>query len=284
MKKEKVSKEKKDNKKNQSILDKSNDGSQLDELSKYYESVLKKANILIKENELEKALEILEDELDAPYIPLEYENKFEDLFEQTRAQIKYLSEVEDIDGLNREELFETIFKSKNDNSKMSYGSLLLFFDRFGSSLELSEIKKIDAYLSSKKANNDSKAWVITMLKNAKVDYEFDYFNLYKNQFHKINPTKVDVFAISPYYKQMASLIDDMTEKDPSLNNFCITFLYNIYLYEFPNVPPIDYKNLSVAIFQYILRSLTGKDFNYQSGEIEEYMNKVIPLINNYTVH
>lgn len=251
----------------------------LDNLSKYYESILEQANKLIKDNELESALQILEDELEAPYIPIEYENKFEDLYEQTKAQIRYLNEYEDIESLDRESLFESIFKIKNDNSKTSYGSLLLFFDRYGSSLELEEIKKIDSYLSSKKSDNDSKVWLITMLKNSGVDYEFDFYNIFKKKFYKVNPVKTDVFVISPYYKQIGSIIDKMTEKDPSLNNFCNTFLYNIYLYEFPNVPPIDYENLSLAIFQYILSSLTGKEFSYKDDEIKKYMEKIIPIIN-----
>lgn len=251
----------------------------LDNLSKYYESILEQANKLIKDNELESALQILEDELEAPYIPIEYKNKFEDLYEQTKAQIRYLNEYEDIESLDRESLFESIFKIKNDNSKTSYGSLLLFFDRYGSSLELEEIKKIDSYLSSKKSDNDSKVWLITMLKNSGVDYEFDFYNIFKKKFYKVNPVKTDVFVISPYYKQIGSIIDKMTEKDPSLNNFCNTFLYNIYLYEFPNVPPIDYENLSLAIFQYILSSLTGKEFSYKDDEIKKYMEKIIPIIN-----
>ncbi|MDE5952669.1 MAG: DUF3196 family protein, partial [Malacoplasma sp.] len=54
-------------KKNKS--DKNKINSQEDQLSLYYKSILKKAEDLVKENKLNQALEIINDELESPYIP-----------------------------------------------------------------------------------------------------------------------------------------------------------------------------------------------------------------------
>ncbi|MDE6562883.1 MAG: DUF3196 family protein [Malacoplasma sp.] len=157
--------------------------SQEDQLSSYYKSILKKAEDLVKENKLNHALEIINDELESPYIPKEYLTEFTNFSYYLSAEINYLSKLKNFESLNREQLFEEIFGEK---ICLNTTALSLFLDRYKDDLELDEIKIMESFLASKKSDYISKQFLFSSLKNISFDKNVDYFNPLTNQLFNMN--------------------------------------------------------------------------------------------------
>lgn len=257
-------------KKNKS--DKNKISSQEDQLSLYYKSILKKAEDLVKENKLNQALEIINDELESPYIPKEYLTEFTNFSYYLSAEINYLSKLKNFESLNREQLFDEIF---TDKICLNTTALSLFLDRYKDDLELDEIKIMEGFLASKKTDYISKQFLFTSLKNINFDKDVDYFNPLTNQLFSVNAKTTATFPDSKYFKDLRILIEELTYKEPSLEQFCSSILFNIYLYNFPNVPKFDCNELAFSIFQYMIYSLQGGEKKYKYEKIIKHIEQVI---------
>lgn len=252
--------------------DKNKVQSQDDQLSLYYKSILKKAESLASENKLSAALEIINDELESPYIPKEYLTEFTNFSYYLSAEINYLSKLKNFESLNREQLFDEIF---TDKICLNTTALSLFIDRYKDSLELDEIKIMESFLASKKTDYISKQFLFTTLKNINFNNFVDYFNPLTQELFNINVRNTYTFADSKYFKELKTLIEELTYKEPSLEQFCSSILFNIYLFNFPNEPKFDCNELAFSIFQYMIFSLQGGEKKYKYEKIIDHINQVI---------
>ncbi|BAC44693.1 conserved hypothetical protein [Malacoplasma penetrans HF-2] len=244
-----------------------------DQLTIYYENILSKVDALVKDKKINEALEMVNDELDSPYIPSEFEEAFMTISYNLSAEINYLNESVKYESLNREELFNSILNGKTINSV----ALSIFLERYKDNIEVSELKIFDSFLSSKKIFDIDKQNLIIALKPLNLDYEFDYYNSFADQIFKINIKSVNVLLSSPYFVELNKLVEEFTYKEPSLQEFCYLIIFDLYVYYFPNHPDYQISDLAYAIFQYMLNSLQGNIKEYKNPEIIKDIEKIVGI-------
>lgn len=242
-----------------------------DQLTLYYENILSKVDALVDQKKFKEALELVNDELESPYIPSEFDERFTTISYHLSAEINYLNESVKYESLNREELFDSILKKNSVNSV----ALNVFLERYKNNIEPFELKIFDSFLSSKKVFDVDKQTLIIALKSLNIDYEFDYYNSFLNKIFKINTKTIFVMLNSPYFVELNKLVEEFTYKEPSLQEFCYLIIFDLYVYHFPNFPEFEISNLAHSIFQYMLNSLQGNIKEFKNPEIIEHIEMVL---------
>lgn len=252
---------------------KEKDKSLLSPIEQYYESIIEKAQRLIDKKELQAALAIIQDELDAPYIPLEQQERLEDIANQIIAEIEYFSGAQNYEKMNRSKLFETIMR----NNQLDAMALSLFFERYQNELYEHEVEELIEFLGSRKIKNNSKILIFISLANAQLNKNIRYYNNYLKEEFYINIVETKTYHQIDLYLNTEKIINDLALKEPSLLDFCLQILNYIYVYNFPQVPDFDVNDLAFGIFNYMMFALQG-DKSTKNIEIFEYINNIIKAL------
>lgn len=248
---------------------------ELSPMDKYYESIIEKVNKLIEEKKLDEALDIIEDELSAPYIPRNHEEVLEDIANTIIADKHYFSGIKDYTNLNRELLFSKIV----ENDKLDSMALLYFFERYSNEISHDEIKEFVNFFKIKNLSNQDKEMLFLTLKTQNIDTNVVYYNNQLKEDFFINTIKTDTYKTIDLYIETEKLIYELTVKEPSLLQFCLNILNLIYFYNFPQIPSFNAKDLSFGIFNYMVFSLQGDKSKINKNTFD-YINKIINSMNN----
>lgn len=241
----------------------------MSDIEKYYDEIIAKAEKMSQDKKYDDAIFLIEDELEAPYIPLDKQTILEDLLLQIKADKSYFSELYDVENLDRKQLMNKVF----ENRKINPSALWLFFERYNSDLKENEIDFFEDILVSKSVSNEDKNSLFEMLICFGVDKNLKYHNQNIGETFNINPIETSLFEQIELYNNTKKIIDDLTSKEPSLLNFCYNILTLIYKYYFPSVPNYDYKDLAKSIFSYMYNTLRGEKIN--NDEITSLIIKIL---------
>lgn len=239
-------------------------------IEQYYEWVVLKSNQLVEEGKYNEALMIIEDELDAPYIPLEQEQELEELAKNLRQQIEFLNRDNEYDVMSHNKLFSKIF----ENNRINQTALMVFFDNYKNEIKEDEIAELEDYLISRKISNSDKVLIFSSFKNAKINRNVKFYNCFLKEEFYINTMKTNNFYQFESFQKIEKIINDMCAKDPSVRNFCITLLEMIYVYNFPKEPSYEPEILALSIFEYMLNAITTKN-KKTDPEIFDYIDNII---------
>ncbi len=246
------------------------DAKVLSPIEQYYESIIEKANSLVEQKKLNEALAILEDELDTPYIPKEQEEILEDLANSIMAEMQYFNGLDKYEKMQKEELLEASFL-KGNLDKMAFS---LYCERYGENFSDEDKKMFEYYLSTKKMKNEDKVFLFLKLIFHKVDNKVLYYNKMLDKEFLLDIQKTKIYNQIELYVESEKIIEDLTIKEPSILKYCNSLLWSIYIYNFPQVPEYDAKNLAYSIFDYMMNSLTGSKTD-SNNHIFEYIENIM---------
>lgn len=256
--------------------------SKLSPIEQYYESIVEKVNNLIDANEFDKANEIINDELEASYIPIRYQEILENLSNQVTAEINYFQKIVNFENMNKNELIDFCFQNQNFNSFAFH----LLFEKYNQSLTNDDFEVINDFLRSKKNLISDKHLVMITLSTYQIDFEFCFYNKFLNKNFNINPKSKLFFDSNNQFVETQKILADLTEKEPSIFEFCNSILKKIHFYYFPN----NYKNLvpkdlAFKISNYILKAFGNNsyyennedDINKTDEEFDLFINKILEI-------
>lgn len=213
----------------------------------YYKETLQTIEELVLNNKYEEALAMLDEELSMPYVPSEYEIKFEDLQKEANMKL-FTSSSQKVMQIPMEMIVRT-FRTFNGHDLEQIHMMLVHLS------ELNLRKEIDQLLEVFKFENlDS--WIITevfyILVDQKIDIEIDVNG------SKLNPINFVPFNEGKKLGSISSHIEnnssDSTITDASLN------LLEFYLKtRFPIEPEDDKEKLYAAVFVWFANQLVNKE-------------------------
>lgn len=204
----------------------------MNDLNKYYESILKKVDELYKENDFTKIINLLEDELDTPYIPEEYIKIFEEKLLEAKYNYNYNNPKNPLSNLSKIEMINHINENKEDCEL----AIISYFERFYDSFDSIDYEFIKNIISGNKFRNSVKIAIIQSLKIKSSKMNVDYFNPNLNEVIPINIEELILIEENTKINDIANSIKELTFSEPSLLDICYASLYSIYEFYFPKFP------------------------------------------------
>lgn len=219
------------------------------ELDNFYNKILDKAKLLISEEKYQEALEIVNEEIEQPYIPI----KFYDIFHELKYEIMSVLYNHKIEN-------KYWIKSPSELLKIIINSnvfIIEYWEVFLDKLEIQE-EEIDKYFDlineifkSNKLENTDKFYILQSLIDLSVNHEFDFKNSYSNLSIKINPsTIIEEMKNSKYTLAIESLYNYFF-KDITKFNFSQNILHYVQDYYFPEFPFSSLDSLVKSIINYV---------------------------------
>lgn len=240
----------------------------MSDIENYYCGIIEKIEILVNDSKIDKAIFIIEDELSAPYIPINFQNILESKLFDLNAEKKYFSNIKKYENLSKEELMKSII----DKDTLNVFAMENFFNRYGKSFSKSDLVFFEEIMISKVIKNQYKTLIIENLIYAEIKGEIKFYNVNYNKEHQINLENICIIIANPLYNDILAIINDLSLKEPSIFEMAKTVLLLIFNYCFPATPDFDHKDLAKGIFDYILFSLQGNDF--KSNKINDLITKI----------
>ncbi|AAT27570.1 hypothetical protein [[Mycoplasma] mobile] len=205
----------------------------------YYDVIVEKIKTKILENSKE-ALFLVEKELNAPYIPKEYENIFRELllkaiqnYENNRAQIK----------LSPSECLEILISKNRRLKPLALAELRNYALR-------PFINEINQLFQKEEIEIQIKASIYEFLCEQDINFEF------KIGKESLNPVKNKSLVNNSFYLLNRNKINEKTFKDVSITNVALEILNSYCATVFPEAILIGEKDYSTE-FIYIAKKLLG---------------------------
>lgn len=241
----------------------------MSDLENYYIGIIEKIEKLVSDFAIDKAIFILEDELSAPYIPLNFQNILENKLFDLTAEKKYFSNINKYENLSKEELLKSII----EKDALNIFAMENFFNRYRTNFNKSDLIFFENVMISKTFKNEYKILMIENLIYAEIKAKIRFYNINHNKEYEINLEDITITIANPLYTEILNIISNLSLKEPSIFEMAKTILLLIFHYYFPMTPNFDSKYLAKGIFDYILFSLQGNDF--KDNEINNLIMKII---------
>lgn len=244
-----------------------------DSNANHYEKVYIEAQALIGLGKLEEAMDLVAEELKMPYIPMEHDKKFNDLFDQIIVA-KRQSSGAPLTNYTIDQI-ASILENEND-FEMLINAIVQLKDYNVRNL----IEVIKDFLKDDTKNSIAKTLLVEVLQNQAIE---DKVIISKNgkkletQVTSLVPVlESDVLAIC------SSHLENNLAKDPSKLEFCYQSLDNLMFDTFPFLPEInEAKTIAWAIESYV-NSLFGQEAPVPGEAIDiSKAKKYIDLLLSY---
>lgn len=203
----------------------------------YYEKMLKNVKNLMDESPKD-ALKIIEEELNAPYVPSDVLN-----------ELKKLQNKIDIDETHDFNMSIDLIKEylKQDESKQCIAAEEL------SKLNLRDHEDTISDFLLSKGSLRAKVIIILALKNQESSHEFSL--LKENKIYQFIPKDIELPDESEFYKRCIKLLNEHYMKSPDKLNLSYELLYSDYLFHLPKSRNVIESKLVVdKIIEYIEKS------------------------------
>lgn len=241
----------------------------MDKLSLYYKTILERVDELVENKKIEEAIMILQDELDTPYIPKEFLEKFEDKLSQLNADKNYFLGIKNFEKYPREKLLKAI-RNKNNVDQFA---LTLFMERFRNSITINEIDFIETLLVDPKVLNEEKVFIFKILKINKIFNSVKFYNSNLKEYYSVSVKNTLLFQESLLFRKAELILRELTFKEPTLYDISKMLLEDIFSYYFPSAPDCDAEVLSYDVFRYVMFSLQGGKI--KSSKIVEVILEIL---------
>ncbi|WP_434335636.1 DUF3196 family protein [Mycoplasma capricolum subsp. capricolum] len=218
-------------------------------MANYYDQILKKIKELVEKNNLTKALDIINQELEINYIPSDFEKSLykikKEIKEKQYHQLNKTYSVSEIKAL---------LNSKNNLDQIVGIKNLI---NINIRLIIDEIKK---YLLNTNNVYENKSLLLISLSDQQIDQEFEVFKDKKTSF-LVNPKLLNIKEIyNTYYQVENQILEIINQKDIFLIQTCKQVLFSYFLYKFPYVELLKANDVIIAII-YISYQLNNLEFD-----------------------
>ncbi|MGL5640144.1 MAG: DUF3196 family protein [Mycoplasmoidaceae bacterium] len=199
----------------------------MNSIEKFYSKILNDIEKMIKSNDIDKAIKIIEDELETPYIPIEFHEKFEEKLLDLKFTKNYLNDKKKLDKISKEVFLE------KDNDKINEMDIIYFFKKFGEKLSKENIDILIQKMESKKLSNLKKIVILENLKNKDLDIKFIFFNNNTKKNYELDFKKIRFIESIEFFSKVNNNLENIIDQDPNIIELCYTVIYSFYEYFFP---------------------------------------------------
>ncbi|WP_339021518.1 DUF3196 family protein [Spiroplasma endosymbiont of Atherix ibis] len=233
-------------------------------MKNYYDEILQKVLESEEQNNLQEALKLISEELDAPYVPQDFLEKLQKI--EIRLIEKINSNKNNSFNWNIDKVLEAMSKKLNQDVQ------LIAFDALRGLNARLIIKEIKEYLQNPEINSEYKSFLILVLIEQAIDE--DLIVQKNNQSILINPLKYDLLKTQEIFKDLELKIEQVVYySNPSLFNICENVANTYFYHVFPifNFDDNTLNDLAMAIIMKSSNSL-GLEWN-KKLELELNFNK-----------
>jgi len=202
----------------------------------YYDEILKKIQTLITENKNQEALDIVNDELAAPYVPKEVEAELRAAKQILLTRLT----ADEHHEIQPQKVFNLL-----DNPDLPLEEKLGILDILARSNLRQHLNDVQKLLSSPN-DNELKTALIYLLADQKVDETFTYHNGLEEV--RVNPAtfdfkKAELVPVETIHALEETLPTDYPQLVPMAKTVAVTFYYKV----FPLIGNYAWDKLAIAI-------------------------------------
>ena len=231
----------------------------MSDLNKYYDNILKKVDIHNKENNFLESINLLQDELDSPYMSLEYIKIFEEKLYEAQYNYNYNNPKNTYNNFSKEELISLI-KKNNEGSELA---LINYFDNYKDKFDNYDLSFIKNLFEDKNISNDIKIISLNLLKMNQINLDINFYNRFLDQSFSINSLEFkNIEEIEFFTNVRDTILNKIIVNEPSLTDFCLASLYayyKTYFFSFDDLESIDYKTFAIKLVEVIKDTLEWKE-------------------------
>lgn len=223
------------------------------EIEQYYSNISQQTIALITEKKYEQAINILNEELNQPYIPYDI---YEKLLQSKLDIEKMLLEdtyIKKFDSLTKREIWSQVYNENNNFIDISYISILL--EKYENEFDDYDVTMINDILNNKKINNVDKWLLIELISQLKLNYSFSMYNSFLDKKISFNletlQTSQDQLVI------IAKELSNLLAKQPSELEIALQLLQALHTKFIPNEISFNnhdiintLKNVVLALFNH----------------------------------
>lgn len=241
------------------------------QIEEFYNRVIDKANEHARNKEFDKAIAMIEDELQAPYIPQKYIDIFERLYVDLEAQKRFHEVLSKYKDLSREEVLIKIFNNKKFNpSAFDY-----YISKYKDDLNAKDYMYFQEIFLSPNISIFDKCFCLNHLKLAEVDHSFTFNNHKINQKFLISPIKTLLPNEGKEIKEIENILIEDLQKDPSILKLAQQILNAIAEYHYGDELPHQVDDIVRIICGYINRLFSNYDDGMISNEEFKWINDIL---------
>lgn len=225
----------------------------------HYDKVYFEAKALIGLSKFDEALDLVAEELKMPYIPMEHDRKFNELFDQIIIAKRQMAQT----GLNQYSIEQVaqIIQDEEDFETVIHAILQLKDYNIRKIMD-----QIETFLKDESKNSIAKTFLIELMHNQGVDKKVVVTK--NGNGETINPMDIVPVLESDILAITSSHLEKNMAKDPSKLEFCYQSLDNLLFDLFPFMPEIkDAKSIAWAVESYVC-SLFGEEAPIPAGDID----------------
>lgn len=243
------------------------------ELEKYYLRVIQIILKLRLEKKHYEAIDVIKQELQAPYIPIEFDGKLNELLADVTFEMNETNQGNKFLKFTREELFEKI----TNYSEGSIYATIVFFERFKSEYKESEIKVLKNILNLKNINNDLKIIILEQLKLNCFKGKCNFYSKMSQKNYEIDIQKQKFVNEEPLFIETFSRTSNLYYDEPMTNDLANNIIFAVYNHYFPDFSPIkSEKELVIGLVQALGVILGSK----KSKETTRLCHKILEIMDN----
>ncbi|MGL4948034.1 MAG: DUF3196 family protein [Mycoplasma sp.] len=242
------------------------------ELDQYYSNLIIEILGLYQSKNFEKALAIIEEELNQPYIPgdiltqlLELRNDIEKIVSNDRFEQKF-------SDMNKLEIWNNIYNEDDSTFDISFFNLLL--EKFQNELDEVDLSIIQKIFLNKNISNLDKWTIIHTLNELGISHEF---KLYNDHFKKVISFSIEKYNNEPkeQLKEIMKSLENEFIQDPSKFQIAIDLLMVIHIKFIPDC--IEFSNHDIIItLKNIVNSFFGEEA-IEENQISEMLSEFIKM-------
>lgn len=273
------------------------------EVKDYYEKMRCKIIEIYEKGEKQKALDMLWEELQQPYLPLSVEQDFYDLYNAYSLALREEALKIDWNTISKNEIHDRILNKSTGAIDLYFLNLYLVHILESKGLDPNQQNNITLdqedsifiqfLLTHPYIINMEKYNLLVELKNNGVNQEFKYINTNFVHNHQcngdcchdfvVNPTKMILPEQNPIVKEVAKEFENMDAKRPDILNYEMELLYIIYVFVFPRQEIAHSQKLVKAISSYVHGIFEGTTYDKNDPIIqiiESELARISELDNN----
>lgn len=253
-----------------------------EEVSSYYQKL--RAHIIetYTNGDKQKAINLLWEELQQPYLPLSIEQDFYDLYNAYSLAVREEAHQIDWDKITRNEIFDRILNHSTGAIDLYFVNLYLThlsqtqgYQEINTDntlhLDETDFKFFQFLLTHPYIVNMEKYNFLMELKNAGVDHDFNFVNNHLDPDKKfvINPKTLALPEQIDCLEKVAKWFEDQDQKRPDILSYEIQLLSLVYVYLFPIMSDIkDASHIQNAIHSYVYGIMDGTPYDRQDPIIQ----------------
>lgn len=226
----------KNNDKNNEIEIEKNLGDDVsDNLKDYYRDLSQKIITYIKDNKLKEAIELIEQEIESPYVPNSVLLMLTESRNELEWQLKQQEYEKAIKNMTPLQMWDKVYNAKTGFFDAAYFNVLL--EKKDNILDKVDYEIINKILLDKKVANINKVVIAMSLNKLEIDHEFKVFNNCLDKEFSVNfKNTADLNLPS---EALVKKAEDVFMKEPSKFQLFLNLVQLLYAWYFPTKIPQD---------------------------------------------